>query len=258
MYGKYKQAMVNIRSTTFPVREKKDGTEKFQIEFQKNIEISGVDISADRKILLRNIAFKIKKGEKVAILGRNGSGKSTLLKYLVRIYSSEAGNMYIDGADMDDDSFRKLVSYVPQDPWLFNDTVLYNIKYGADRISNENVYYLSKEMGFHESISRLSNGYETNVGEGGKFLSGGERQKIAVLRALAKKPEIMVMDEPTSNLDKISEKDVFEKLKKHTDLTVITIVHNLELLCLFDRIFMTESGTVKELNTVQQADIGRW
>lgn len=254
MYGRYQQALINIRSADFCVNIVLTGGFKKKNRFEDKIRIENLSLYSRDNLLSQNITFGVKKGEKVAIIGKNGVGKSTLLKTIIKMQPMMNGNVLIDDesiADLCEESTRNLISYVSQNATLFNASVIYNIKYGVENVCNETVYELSKKFGLHDSISRLENGYETNVGEQGNKLSGGERQKVIILRTLLKSSPILVMDEPTAALDKEAELGIFEKLMKLNDITIITIVHNLELLNHFDKIFFLEFNGIKEVSKLE-------
>ncbi|KAI4291314.1 ATP-binding cassette, subfamily B (MDR/TAP), member 7 [Pancytospora philotis] len=250
MYGKYQSALVNMRLVELSKRAR-GGAVTTAPRFESSIAVSGMEVRARDRILLSGVTFAIAKGDKVAIVGRNGVGKSSLLQTLLRVRPGAVGSVRIDGQstdDMPDGHLRELIAYVPQDAHLFNDTVMYNIKYGAPKASDEEVLRLSEELGLHASMGRLDEGYMTHVGEQGFRLSGGEKQKIVFLRALMRRTPILVMDEPTANLDKRAEEQIFEQIRKYSGLTVVAIVHNLELLRYFDRILLVEPGRVEEVS----------
>lgn len=213
--------------------------------FGQSIVFSDVEISYGDKRVLGGVSMSIGKGDRVAVVGANGSGKSTILKAFLKHHRYH-GSIQIDGVDIqavDNESFRGIVAHVPQNPSLFNETVMYNIKYGSPGVSDYAVVDLAKKFGMHSSIMRLERGYFTRVGECGRHISGGERQKIAVLRALLRGPEILVMDEPTSNLDKDAEHDMLRSvMKMSASLTVVAIVHNPDLLPFFNRVCLVEDG----------------
>lgn len=197
----------------------------------------------------------------MAIVGKNGVGKSTLLKSFLKLRPLRAGDISIDGVsigDIDDGAFRDLVGFVPQDTHLFNESVMYNIMYGSPKVFEEDVYRLSKALGLHESIMGLESGYQTCVGEQGSSLSGGERQKIVILRALIRECPILVMDEPTAALDKKAEGKILEQIMRYDGLTVLAIVHNLEILKIFDRILLVEKAGVREIAGLDELSIEAW
>lgn len=252
MYGKYQQALINIRQVEFLEERirKENGHAIFNLS--DSISVNGLTLHSRDKLLMRDINFKIFKGEKVAIVGKNGVGKSSLLKAMLRLRPATEGSIFVDNInvnDINDNSFKNLVSYVSQDTHLFNETVIYNIKYGAPKAFDEDIYRLSRKIGLHDSILRLEHGYYTTVGEQGNALSGGERQKVIILRALLKESPILVMDEPTAALDKQAEAMVIGQLMKYEELTIVAIVHNLELLKLFNKVLLVEQTGVTEIKT---------
>lgn len=248
LYGKLRTSLINVRSTCEEYEEIQiDGTSSIA-KIDTDINVENLSVRMGNKPIFDNLSFNIKKGDKVAIIGHNGCGKSTLLKALVNL-NKYKGRIFIDGINIKDlskQSFTSVVTYVPQNPILFNETVISNIKYGNDKITDEEVYEVSKELGVHESILRLEDGYFTNVGEQGKSLSGGERQKVLMLRAVLRGSSVILMDEPTASLDKQSEWNIIQSVIGMKDLTIIAIVHNLELLRMFDRILKIENNSVVE------------
>lgn len=255
MYGKYKQAILNARTTQLAIRERKEQGYNNVSSLKDRIAVQNLSLNYGEKIILDDVSFEIKKGEKVAVIGKNGEGKSSLIKSILKI-NKATGNIFVDKTDtksITDSSFKQLFSFVPQNPILFNDTVLNNIKYGNQKLFDDDIYQLSKKLGLHSSITRLNKGYETMVGEQGKLLSGGERQKVAVLRALIRDSPILIMDEPTSSLDKNAENLVLNSIMQIDDLTVISIVHNLELVHIFDKLLIVGNTKVQEVdpNTFQ-------
>lgn len=253
MYGKYQQALINIKAvnTSEISRQMLDGQKIYS--FKESIRADGVTLYYKNKMLLNNISFEVRKGEKIAIVGKNGIGKSSLLRAMVGLRPVISGAITIDGLNVkniEEPSLRRLISYIPQDTHLFNETVIYNIKYGSPKTFDDDIYKLSRELDLHDSIMRLDQKYDTIVGEQGQALSGGERQKVIMLRALSRDSMILMMDEPTAALDKQAEAAVLEQLTKQDGLTVIAIVHNLELLPLFDRALLLDSSGIKDVNPV--------
>ncbi|ORE00242.1 ATM1 [Hepatospora eriocheir] len=249
MYGKYKSGIMNFRLTNKPSRSIKTlGKTKFG-EFKKAISVYDLTMCYGDKIILESVNFNILKGEKIALIGSNGCGKSTLLKSLLKLNGAN-GYIFIDDHDVEriiDEDFRKLFTYIPQNPTLFDEDVKYNIKYNHQKVFDDAMYSLASKMGLHDDIVRLNAGYETLCGENGTLLSGGERQKIFFLRALLSEIPVLALDEATSALDKKSEDNIFSRISKMKDLTVIAIVHNLELLKYFDRILKVENRKVHEI-----------
>ena len=160
---------------------------------------------------LRGVSFDIPAGRKTAIVGLSGSGKSTVLKLIMRSYDPQSGRVLIDGQDIQGvslSSLRRQIGLVPQDTILFDDTVLYNLRYGDLNASEEAALAAAARVGLDATASKMPNGYRTRVGERGLTLSGGERQRVAIARALLKDPPVMLYDEPTSALDSLTEEEV--------------------------------------------------
>lgn len=201
------------------------------------IFVENLSFIYDTKLVFKNITTKMKRGEKIAIAGSNGSGKSTFVKILEGLYDY-GGTIEIDSIDykkLSKKSIRDAIAYVPQNSYLFDDTLHENLKKGNFNITDEKIIEYAKIYNFHEVFKEI--GYNKRVGERGKYLSGGQRQKISFLRAAIKNAPILILDEATSNMDQISEQDVINKIKNNMkNTTVIMIVHNLEKLKEFDKI----------------------
>ncbi len=207
----------------------------------------GFQFNADRDVL-QGLSLHITSGERVALVGPSGAGKSTITKLLLRLYDATSGTIAINGqsiAEVTQESLRRAIAYVPQEPNLFHRTLLENIRYGRLDATDEEVYEAARKAHCHEFISRLSHGYETLVGERGVKLSGGERQRVAIARAILKNAPILVLDEATSSLDSESEaliQDALQELMKNK--TVIVIAHRLSTIMSMDRILVLEGGRV--------------
>ena len=203
--------------------------------------------------LFRNFSLEIKPGEKIGLVGRSGSGKSTLIKLLSRYYDVQKGAVLIDGQDVKgvtQDSLHKNIAMIPQDPSLFNRTIMENIRYGNTRASDEEVYEAAKKAYIHETIMQLPNGYQSKVGERGVMLSGGERQRIAIARAILKNAPILILDEATSALDSESEKYIQNSMKElMKGKTVIAIAHRLSTLKEMDKLVVMDKGEIVEKGT---------
>ena len=201
-----------------------------------------------KKPVLHNINIEIKPGEIVAIAGPSGVGKSTIINLLPRFYDPLSGRIEIDGLDIKKiqlKSLRQAIGLVTQEVILFNDTVFNNIAYGRSKISLDEVIKVAKAANAHHFIEKLPNGYETIIGERGASLSGGEKQRIAIARAILKDPPILILDEATSALDAESQYLVQEAIHKlMRGRTTIVIAHRLSTIKEADRIYVINEGTV--------------
>jgi ABC-type multidrug transport system fused ATPase/permease subunit len=200
--------------------------------------------------VLHDINLTIQPGETVAIVGQTGSGKSSMVSLTDRFYEVERGHVYVDGYDIHDitqESLRKQISIVPQDPVLFTGTIEENIKYGKMSATHEEVVEVAKTVGAHHFISRLENGYETMVGQRGANLSAGQRQLICLARAVLADPRILILDEATSNVDTNTERIMQRALRKLTrGRTCLTIAHRLSTVTGADRIIVLDHGKIVE------------
>lgn len=213
---------------------------KKKIKAEQEIIIDKIDFSYRKELkLLHNFSMNINKGECVAITGQSGCGKSTISKLLLGLYKVENGMIWIDGQPylkINNMEIRQKIAYVPQEPYLFNDSIKENIRIGKLNATDEEIENAAKIAHAHEFIMKFENGYETTVGERGNKLSGGERQRIAIARAIIKDAPIILLDEATSALDNESEQFVNESLKSLINKkTIIMIAHRPSTIALADR-----------------------
>ena len=203
--------------------------------------------------ILKGVSLKVCAGETVAIVGPSGSGKSTIGRLLFRFYDVSEGRLSIDGQDVRDvtqESLHGVIGVVPQDTVLFNDTIRYNIAYGRDGASEDEIVAAAKAAQIHDFIAALPNGYDTAVGERGLKLSGGEKQRVGIARTLLKDPPVLLLDEATSALDTETEREIQSALRKAAEgRTVITIAHRLSTISDADLIVVLEDGEVAEQGT---------
>ncbi len=210
----------------------------------------------DNRNTLHQVDFVVRPGEKVAVVGHSGAGKSTLARLLFRFYDVSGGRVTIDGQDIRDvtqQSLRREIAIVPQDTVLFNNTIYYNIVYGRYDATHTEIEAAANAACIREFIESLPDGYETMVGERGLKLSGGEKQRIAIARAILKKPRILVFDEATSSLDSKTEQAILETLRQvAANHTTLVIAHRLSTVVDADRILVMEAGRIIEQGSHQQ------
>ena len=198
--------------------------------------------------VLSNINLSIKEGEKIGIVGRIGSGKTTLSKLVLGLYQPTEGTVLIDGVDsqqIDPADLRRAMGYVSQDPVLFYGTLKHNLMMGAPFASDEEMLAAARISGVDQFASRHPDGYDMIISERGESLSGGQRQSIAVTRALMNNPSILLLDEPSSNMDNQSESALRERLKNiSSNKTVLLVTHRTALLDLVDRLLVVDNGRI--------------
>jgi ATP-binding cassette subfamily B protein len=206
--------------------------------------------------ILKGIAFDVPAGKQVALVGPSGAGKSTISRLLYRFYDVSEGAITIDGQNLKDvtqASLRQQIGMVPQDTVLFNDTIAYNIRYGRPSASEEEVREAARMAQIADFIEQLPDGFETQVGERGLKLSGGEKQRVAIARTLLKAPPILILDEATSALDTQTEKEIQAALDVVSkDRTTLVIAHRLSTVIDADEIIVLKAGEIAERGTHDQ------
>ncbi|XP_041462333.1 ATP-binding cassette sub-family B member 7, mitochondrial-like isoform X1 [Lytechinus variegatus] len=200
--------------------------------------------------IFSDLSFHVPSGKKVAIVGGSGSGKSTIVRLLFRFYDPDGGRVLINGQDIkevDVDSLRKAIGVVPQDCVLFHNSIFYNLQYGNLDSTAEEVFRAAKMADIHQGIKRMPKGYETQVGERGLKLSGGEKQRVAIARTILKDPPIVLYDEATSSLDSITEQNILNSMDAVTlGRTSIFIAHRLSTVVDADEILVIRDGRIGE------------
>jgi ATP-binding cassette, subfamily C, bacterial LapB len=195
---------------------------------------------------ISDVSFTILPGERVAILGRVGSGKSTIARLILGLYPPEEGLILIDGTELrqlDLPSLRRNIGSVMQDTVLLSGSVRDNIRLDRDAVDDAELLRAAELSGTHEFMGKLANGYDLQLADRGESLSGGQRQSIAVARALAGKPSLMLLDEPTSAMDNQTEQGLIQRLAVELkDRTVLLVTHRMPLLALVDRIILMDQG----------------
>src|SRR5216117_2389054 len=221
------------------------------------VEWLGVDFYYEpARQILHDVSLVIEAGHRVAVVGHSGSGKSTLARLLYRFYDVSGGEILVNGHDVREvkqASLRAAIGIVPQDTVLFNDSILYNIRYGRPKASDAEVIEAARAAHIHDFIESLPRRYETMVGERGLKLSGGEKQRVAIARALLKNPRILIFDEATSALDSRAEKAIQAELERISQgRTTLVIAHRLSTVMDADQILVLSHGRVSERGTHRQ------
>ncbi|WP_445079982.1 ATP-binding cassette domain-containing protein, partial [Campylobacter jejuni] len=202
-----------------------------------------------KKYLFKNLNLNIKKGEKIAFIGESGCGKSTLVDLIIGLLKPKEGQILIDEQELNANNtknYRQKIGYIPQNIYLFNDSIAKNITFG-DAVDEEKLNRVIKQANLEHFIKNLPQGVQTKVGDGGSNLSGGQKQRIAIARALYLEPEMLVLDEATSALDTQSEAKIMDEIYKISkDKTMIIIAHRLSTITQCDKVYRLEHGKLKE------------
>lgn len=228
-----------------------------KIDIQGGVDFQRVRFRyRQEKPVLEDVSFQVEPGQTIAIVGESGEGKTTIVELLSRYYEPQKGKILIDGADSRElklGSLRSQLAYVPQDLSLFHDTLRQNIRYGRLTASDREVEQAAKLAALHDWIKKLPDGYATKVGERGLKLSAGERQRVALARAFLRNPKILILDEPTSNLDAATEALIQESLETlMRGRTTFIIAHRLRTVQRADKIFVLQNGRIVEQGTHEE------
>ncbi len=233
----------------------KNKQEPVSTSLQGNISLTNVDFVYPHTGInaLKNFSLQINKGEKIAVVGRTGSGKSSLAQLLLHMYDPQQGIITYDGIPVnkfDIHSLRSQISYVPQDVFLFSETVRNNIRFGLDNATDEKVIIAAKQASIHTEIEKFQHGYDTLIGERGVTLSGGQKQRISIARALIKDPRIVIFDDCLSAVDARTENEILGNLYRFLqNKTAIIITHRIFALFDFDKIIVLDDGKIVEQGT---------
>lgn len=225
------------------------------VDISGDVEFKNVDFTyKDTGIqALKNINFKIIKGDKLGIIGKTGSGKSTLLNLIVRLYNIDNGELVIDENQINDiniKSLRSQIGYVPQDVFLFSDTIENNIRFGSVNSSDKEVIEVSKISDIHDDILGFKNKYKTILGERGVNLSGGQKQRVSIARALIRKPKLLILDDCLSAVDTETEENIINSLNNlNYSTTTIIVSHRVSSMKNANKIIVLNNGHIEEMGT---------
>ena len=218
-----------------------------------NISFKNVTFAYENKEVLKNINLDFNDKTFTALVGKSGSGKTTIANLIARFWDVEKGEITIDGHNIKDISIENLldsISMVFQRVYLFNDTIFNNIAFGNKKATKDDVIKAAKKARCHDFIMKLENGYDTIIGEGGSTLSGGEKQRISIARAILKDAKLILLDEATAGIDPENEKFILEAIDELVkNKTLIVIAHRLSTIQKADNIVYLEDGEIKEMGT---------
>lgn len=255
VYREIKSSLANIERMfglleVDPQVKDSDDAEKLSVDKGK-IEFKNVSFAYNpERPIIQDLSFTIQPGEKVALVGGSGAGKSTVGKLMFRFYDADNGEIKIDGQDVrtvSQESLRQAIGVVPQDTVLFNASLMENVRYGRPSASDEDVKEAIRHAHLDKLIERLPKGYDTEVGERGLKLSGGEKQRVAIARTILKNPSILLFDEATSSLDSESEAAILSAINEiSVGKSSVVIAHRLSTIVDADRIIVLEAGLVVE------------
>ena len=218
-----------------------------------NIEVSGIDFAYDKKKIIDDVSLTIPEKTTAAFVGPSGGGKTTLCHLIARFWDVEKGMVSLDGKNVKEysmDSLMENFSFVFQNVYLFHDTIANNIRFGRPEASMEDVMAAAKKACCHDFIMALPDGYDTIIGENGASLSGGEKQRISIARAIMKDAPVIILDEATANVDPENEKELMEAINALTnEKTILMIAHRLKTVRNADQIFVVEKGRIAQRGT---------
>ena len=227
-------------------------------ELEGKVEFKNVTFTYDDTNItaLKNISFVVKSGETLAILGKTGSGKSTVIELISRLYDTDNGSIFLDdkpikNANLDD--VRNQIGFVPQDPFLFSESIEDNIKFGKDDATEEEIITAAKNADVHKNIVDFPNGYKTVLGERGVTLSGGQKQRVSIARAIIKKPKILIFDDCLSAVDTETEEKILSNLERISkNITTFIISHRVSSAKNADKIIVLDNGKITQQGTHNQ------
>ncbi|WP_286742360.1 ABC transporter ATP-binding protein, partial [Roseivirga sp. UBA1976] len=230
-------------------------TENLQRDIKGDVSFDNVSfVYPDSGIrALQNVSFDVKAGQSIAIIGTTGSGKSTIANLMLRLYDSSSGSITIDGKDIrayNISNMRDQMGYVPQDVFLFSDTIQNNIAFGSNSISYEQVVQAAKDADLYDNITDFPKGLQTMLGERGITLSGGQKQRASIARAIVRNPKILILDDALSAVDTNTENTILNSLSRiMKGRTTVIISHRVSSAKLADKIIVLDDGKIIEQGT---------
>ncbi|NEZ48192.1 ABC transporter ATP-binding protein [Clostridium botulinum] len=241
--------VLNLLEETPAVEENFHGEE---CEFG-DIEVNGLKFSYNNEAILKDINVKFSKGEIIGVVGDSGCGKSTFLKLIMRFWDTKKGDIKINNKEIksaNTKSLRRMQSFVTQETFLFNDTIEENIRLGKKDATLDEIKNAAKKASIHDFIETLPNGYKTKIGELGENLSGGERQRLGIARAFLHDGDIILLDEPTSNLDSLNEKAIIKTIKEECkEKTVIIVSHRMSTVAIADSTYSINNKNMVKIES---------
>lgn len=258
IFGYIKQFMATVKDLNINEFDRRYYEYNDNFVFKGDILFDSVSFGYNDNLVLKNITFSIKSGQKVAIIGRSGIGKSTLVSLLMKFYKPISGKIFVDGIELDKINpkvVRENISILTQDVYLFSDSILNNVRYSKLDASEEEIIEACRKAGIYDDV--VSKGVDYVIKEDGKGLSGGQRQRIGIARILLKNSSIVILDEPTSFLDPVTSKSVINSIfDYYKDKTLIIISHDYDIIDLVDRVFVIEDGQIREVDLKENLRLG--
>ncbi len=229
--------------------------------FTNSITINNMNFSYPTKSVLSNVSMIIAKNSFIALMGESGGGKTTFSDILCALYTPDSGEVLVDGRnlyELDLKKWRRMIGYVPQDLFLFHDTVLHNVNLGDSEVREEDVEEALKGSGAWEFVSELPEGLNTVIGERGIRLSGGQRQRLSIARAIVRKPQLLILDEATTALDPATEERILRTLRNLTDkgITIVAVSHQTAVLDIADKVYRLEAGRFEKVKGKGKEEVG--
>lgn len=262
LYTSYQSAMVGVSRIYSIIDVEGESTDGKRGEiplFRDSIEFKDVSFSYGSALALKDVNVRISRGDKIGIVGHTGAGKTTFSNLLLGFYRPTKGEIFLDGKNLekyDSAGYRHLIAPVLQDIFLFRGTVMENISFSNPSLTRDEIVSIARECGLIEIFEDLPGGFDTEVGELGSNLSDGQKQAVSLMRAFALKPEILLMDEPTSQIDPFTESVIIEALRRYVaDKTLVLITHRFSMISLIDRIIVIDNGIVVQEGSFESLNV---